>query len=71
MVERKPGTKFKTSNSWWIAEESTDAVNPCSGCALENKNECLKPARYSTTFGECSAAYRSDNKNIIFKISNK
>ena len=68
MVERKPGTKFKTHKGYWLAEESTNSVNPCEGCALENKNECLKPSRYQTTFGECSAAYRSDKKNIIFKI---
>ena len=71
MVERKPGSKFKTSKGWWLAEEATNSVNPCTGCAFENRDECLKPSRYSSTYGECSAAYRSDNKNIIFKITTK
>lgn len=59
------GEIFKMGDIQFICNESLDGS--CDGCAFATLTECAKFIPYA---GHCSAIYRRDNKNVIFRLIN-
>lgn len=62
MEEKKVGDIFKIGNSQFICNESLDGS--CEGCACADTFSC---SYFRLKVGHCSAKFRTDKTNIIFK----